>query len=74
MPITTNLLQGTTSAYATYSAQLYLAGIKSDGTINATALQLLADAPQTIAPAVSWTTINLRPYTCVSSYLLASIL
>jgi hypothetical protein len=65
MPITTNLLQKATSAYATYSAQRYLAQIRPDGTINATAFGLLANAPQALTPAVGWTTVNLRPYTSV---------
>ena len=30
--------------------------------MNATALELIAQAPQTIAPAVGFTMVNLRPY------------
>jgi hypothetical protein len=63
VPITTNLLQESTSAYATYSAQRYLALIRPGGTVNATAVALLANAPQTLVPAVGWTMVNLRPYT-----------
>ena len=32
-----------------------------------TALALLARAPQTLNPAVSWAMVNVRPYTCVFS-------
>lgn len=67
LPLTTALLQSTTAAFATYAAQRYLAYINpaSNGTsaANATALRMLADAPQTLAPAVAWTVVNLRPYT-----------
>jgi hypothetical protein len=63
VPITTNLLQQTTSAYATYAAQRYIAQIMPGGTINATAFSLLANAPQTLTPAVGWKMMNLRPYT-----------
>ena len=63
VPITTNLLQQSTSTYATYSAQRYLAQIRPGGAVNTTALALLANAPQTLTPAIGWTMTNLRPYT-----------
>ncbi|KAI0707430.1 hypothetical protein C8T65DRAFT_650942 [Cerioporus squamosus] len=62
VPLTTAMLQATTSAYATQTAQRYFAQINSNGQPNATALQLIANAPQTITPAISWTMVNLRPY------------
>lgn len=31
--------------------------------MNATALQLVAQAPQTLSPAVGFAMVNLRPYT-----------
>ena len=45
------MLQATTTSYATSSAQRYFAQINNNGQPNATALQLIAAAPQTIAPA-----------------------
>ncbi|PIL26822.1 hypothetical protein GSI_11083 [Ganoderma sinense ZZ0214-1] len=63
VPLTTAMLQATTTGYATASAQRYFAQINSNGEPNSTALQLIATAPQTIAPGISWTMINLRPYT-----------
>ncbi|RDX39720.1 hypothetical protein OH76DRAFT_1490876 [Lentinus brumalis] len=62
VPLTTAMLQATTSAYATQTAQRYFAQINSNGEPNSTALQLIANAPQTITPAISWTMVNLRPY------------
>ncbi|KAH9938891.1 uncharacterized protein BXZ73DRAFT_44386 [Epithele typhae] len=62
VPLTTQILQATTVAYATGSAQRYFAQVNSNGEPNATALQLIANAPQTITPGISWTMINLRPY------------
>ncbi|TBU27609.1 hypothetical protein BD311DRAFT_723883 [Dichomitus squalens] len=62
VPLTTAMLQETTTTYATASAQRYFAQINNNGQPNATALQLIATAPQTIAPAISWTMVNLRPY------------
>lgn len=56
------MLQATTSAYATQTAQRYFALIDSNGEPNSTALQMIAQAPQTISPAISWTMVNLRPY------------
>lgn len=56
------MLLSTTTAYATQTAQRYFAQINANGSPNATALQLIANAPQTIAPAISWTMVNLRPY------------
>ncbi|KAM5536444.1 hypothetical protein V8D89_009880 [Ganoderma adspersum] len=63
VPLTTAMLQSTTTGYATASAQRYFAQINSNGQPNSTALQLIATAPQTIAPGISWTMVNLRPYT-----------
>nr|VWO94476.1 Chitin synthase (EC [Ganoderma boninense] len=63
VPLTTAMLQETTTGYATASAQRYFAQINSNGEPNSTALQLIATAPQTIAPGISWTMVNLRPYT-----------
>ena len=65
VPLTTAMLQSTTTGYATASAQRYFAQINSNGQPNSTALQLIATAPQTISPGVSWTMVNLRPYTYV---------
>lgn len=66
IPVTTQLLLNSTQTYATSSAQRYLATIVSqDGSINMTALQTIAEAPQTMTPGVSWTMVNLRPYTYV---------
>ncbi|KAI0357269.1 hypothetical protein OH77DRAFT_1399501 [Trametes cingulata] len=62
VPLTTQMLQATTSAYATSTAQRVFAQINSNGEPNATALQMIANAPQTISPAISWTMVNLRPY------------
>ncbi|KAH7906449.1 hypothetical protein BJ138DRAFT_1162589 [Hygrophoropsis aurantiaca] len=62
VPLSTAILENATSSWATTSAQRYLAEIYAQGQINDTALQLLAKAPQTISPAVSWTTVNLRPF------------
>ncbi|KAI0820843.1 hypothetical protein BC628DRAFT_1422520 [Trametes gibbosa] len=63
VPLTTQMLQVTTSAYATSTAQRVFAQIDSNGEPNSTALQMIANAPQTISPAISWTMVNLRPYT-----------
>lgn len=63
VPLTTQMLQATTSAFATQTAQRYFAQIDSNGQPNSTALQMIANAPQTISPAIGWTMINLRPYT-----------
>ncbi|KAI0808363.1 hypothetical protein C8Q74DRAFT_1233073 [Fomes fomentarius] len=63
VPLTTQMLQATTSAFATQTAQRYFAQIDSNGEPNSTALQMIANAPQTISPAIGWTMINLRPYT-----------
>ncbi|KAI1787220.1 hypothetical protein LXA43DRAFT_719015 [Ganoderma leucocontextum] len=63
VPLTTAILQTTTTSYATASAQRYFAQINSNGEPNSTALQLIATAPQTIVPGISWTMVNLRPYT-----------
>ena len=37
--------------------------VASDGSVNLTALNGIAQAPQTIAPGVSYTLRNVRPYT-----------
>ncbi|KZP09237.1 hypothetical protein FIBSPDRAFT_839573 [Athelia psychrophila] len=66
LPLTTALLQETTSAFATYAAQLYIAYIHGGGngtSVNVTALALWAQAPLTVAPAVSWSEVNVRPFT-----------
>ncbi|OCH87106.1 hypothetical protein OBBRIDRAFT_796525 [Obba rivulosa] len=63
VPITTALLQYATEAFATSSAQRYFAQINAQGKVNDTAVGMLAQAPQTISPAISYTTMNLRPYT-----------
>ncbi|KAI8976311.1 hypothetical protein BD414DRAFT_467212 [Trametes punicea] len=62
VPLTTQMLQATTSAYATSTAQRVFAQINSNGQPNSTALQMIANAPQTISPAIGWTMVNLRPY------------
>ncbi|KAI0092825.1 hypothetical protein BDY19DRAFT_990504 [Irpex rosettiformis] len=51
------------TAYATGSAQRYFAQITPGNDVNATAVNLLSQAPQTISPGVAWKTVNLRPYT-----------
>ena len=62
VPLTTSLLQH----YTTASAQRYLAAIiTADVLSNTTALQTMAQAPQTMSPAVSRTMVDLRPYTHV---------
>ncbi|KAF7981526.1 hypothetical protein HWV62_33103 [Athelia sp. TMB] len=65
IPLTTALLQSSTSSFATNAAQLYMAYIHggANGTVNATALALWAQAPLTMAPGVSWTEVNVRPFT-----------
>lgn len=63
LPITTQLLTASVTAYATAAAQRYFAQITPGDTVNQTAAQLLSQAPQTISPAISWTMVNLRPYT-----------
>ena len=63
LPITTQIPTESVSAYATASAQRYFAQITPGTDVNQTAVQLLSQAPQTISPAVSWTMVNLRPYT-----------
>ncbi|KAI0739998.1 hypothetical protein C8Q80DRAFT_208199 [Daedaleopsis nitida] len=62
VPLTTQMLQSTTTAYSSQTAQRYFAQINSNGEPNATALRLIANAPQTITPGISWTMVNLRPY------------
>ncbi|KAG1750623.1 uncharacterized protein EDB91DRAFT_699039 [Suillus paluster] len=62
IPISNNLLGEITSSLATASAQQYLAQIYAQGQVNETALQLIAQAPQTISPGISWTSVNLRPF------------
>ncbi|EKM59708.1 uncharacterized protein PHACADRAFT_181681 [Phanerochaete carnosa HHB-10118-sp] len=63
LPITTQILTASVTAYATAAAQRYFAEITPGTTVNQTAVQLLSQAPQTISPAISWTVVNLRPYT-----------
>lgn len=63
LPITTQILTASVTAYATATAQRYFAQITPGDTVNQTAVQLLSQAPQTISPAISWTMVNLRPYT-----------
>ncbi|EJD00605.1 uncharacterized protein FOMMEDRAFT_159353 [Fomitiporia mediterranea MF3/22] len=64
LPIATSFLSNFTQNYATNSAQRFFAAIVSqNGTVNQTALSFIAQAPQTISPAVSFTVVNLRPYT-----------
>ncbi|KAG0697830.1 hypothetical protein DFH29DRAFT_944459 [Suillus ampliporus] len=62
IPKSNNLLGEITSYLATASAQQYFAQIYAQGQVNETALQLIAQAPQTISPGISWTTVNLRPF------------
>ncbi|KAI0752228.1 hypothetical protein BC629DRAFT_1555353 [Irpex lacteus] len=63
LPLTQALLSSSCTAYATGSAQRYFAQITPGDSVNATAVNLLSVAPQTISPAVAWKTVNLRPYT-----------
>ncbi|KAI0699407.1 hypothetical protein BC835DRAFT_1412597 [Cytidiella melzeri] len=63
LPITQQLLSESVSAYATGSAQRYFAQVTPGDTVNATAINLLSQAPQTISPGISWRMVNLRPYT-----------
>ena len=72
LPILNELLSSSVTAYATGSAQRYFAQITPDTTVNSTAVQLLARAPQTISPGIAWNMVNLRPYTCVLSIALHS--
>ncbi|KAG2126056.1 hypothetical protein DEU56DRAFT_983037 [Suillus clintonianus] len=62
IPIYSNLLGEVVSPLATTSAQQYLAQIYAQGQANETALQLIAQAPQTISPGISWTSVDLRPF------------
>lgn len=64
LPTAQGLLSSFCADYATGSAQRFLAAVVSaDGSVNATALQLVNQAPQTLAPAVGYKMVNLRPYT-----------
>ncbi|KAI0347315.1 hypothetical protein BDW22DRAFT_1322516 [Trametopsis cervina] len=63
LPITQQLLSTSVSAYATASAQRYFAQITPGDSVNATAANLLSQAPQTISPGIAWRMVNLRPYT-----------
>lgn len=69
LPVVNQLLSSSVSSYATGSAQRYFAqitpGTGNESTVNQTAVQMLAQAPQTISPGISWNMVNLRPYTCV---------
>ncbi|KAG1744774.1 hypothetical protein EDB19DRAFT_1694172 [Suillus lakei] len=62
IPISSNLLGEITSSLAAASAQQYFTQIYAQGQVNETALQLIAQAPQTISPGIGWTTVNLRPF------------
>ncbi|KAG2126055.1 hypothetical protein DEU56DRAFT_916205 [Suillus clintonianus] len=62
IPIYSNLLGEAVSSLATTSAQQYFARIYAQGQANETALQLIAQAPQTISPGIGWTTVDLRPF------------
>ena len=62
LPIAQKLLSDSVTAYATASAQRYLAQITPGDSVNATAVNLLSQAPQTLAPGIAWTEVNLRPY------------
>lgn len=64
LPLATSFLQNFTTTYATGSVQRYLALVQdaTTGDVNATAVHLLAQAPQTIAPGIAWKNVNLRVY------------
>lgn len=64
LPLTTTLLENFTTTYATSMAQRYFAAIiLQNGTVNETAINSIARAPQTISPGVGYKLVNLRPYT-----------
>ncbi|KLO05693.1 hypothetical protein SCHPADRAFT_716122 [Schizopora paradoxa] len=70
VPSINSFLLNFTTMFSIGSAQRYFASIstantssEANPTVNVTAVQMLAQAPQTISPAVLWTTINLKPYT-----------
>ncbi|KAL5522259.1 hypothetical protein ACEPAF_2116 [Sanghuangporus sanghuang] len=64
LPIITQFLTNFTTNYSTGSAQRYLAAIvANNGTVNVTALNSIAQAPQTITPGVAFEVRNVRPYT-----------
>lgn len=64
VPLATTFLANYTASYASASVARFIAAISStDGSVNATALQLVAQAPQTLSPAVGFAMVNLRPYT-----------
>ena len=63
LPLSSAFLNNFTSTFAAASLTRFISSISSDdGSVNATALELIAQAPQTIAPAVGFTMVNLRPY------------
>ena len=64
LPLTTNLLSNFTVSYATSMAQRYFATIiLQNGTVNESAINSIARAPQTVSPGVGYKLVNLRPYT-----------
>ncbi|KAL5512381.1 hypothetical protein ACEPAG_3373 [Sanghuangporus baumii] len=64
LPIITQFLTNFTTNYSTGSTQRYLAAIvANNGTVNVTALNSVAQAPQTITPGVAFEVTNVRPYT-----------
>ncbi|KAL5480246.1 hypothetical protein ACEPAI_1516 [Sanghuangporus weigelae] len=64
LPIITQFLTNFTTNYSTGSTQRYLAAIvANNGTVNVTALNSIAQAPQTITPGVAFEVRNVRPYT-----------
>ncbi|TCD67708.1 hypothetical protein EIP91_012004 [Steccherinum ochraceum] len=62
-PILQNTLKPVMVGWAVGAAQRYFAQISPGDTVNATAVQMLSNAPQTIMPAIDYTMVNLRPYT-----------
>ncbi|KAI5123034.1 hypothetical protein M0805_007655 [Coniferiporia weirii] len=64
LPAATAMLSNFTSTYATASTQRFLATIVAqNGSVNITALNGIAQAPQTISPGIGYRLVNLRPYT-----------
>ncbi|KAH8105297.1 hypothetical protein BXZ70DRAFT_515852 [Cristinia sonorae] len=63
LPIAQSTLKSVMTGWATSAAQRYFAQISPGSTVNATALQMLSVAPQTISPAIDYRMVNLRPYT-----------
>ena len=49
--------------FASSDVTEFITSISSaDGGVNTTALELVAQAPQTLAPAIGYQMVNLRPY------------